>query len=592
MGLCASKEERPNSDIIKPRINNNIQEKTDINNDKPLVENNFNNKNPSIHIINTRSTAGNEGSVKNIDNTDSIKNNQKIEANGNTNTNINSNVNESPIKAEDMLKSSENNEQPNNLSVQQNGEVVSGGNLLKPLSKDASITERSVDSNSPLQQQFIKNIIPGKTSPTANRQAEKSPNNFKFSTSNLLKQEPNNKNKNLEKQGIGIINNKNQIAKQQLLDDSHKVLLLGVGESGKSTVLKQFKVLHQGGYSQEELIKMKEAIYNNLLDIASDIITARNKFKIPITDDDLKGYPSIKDAVSFQNVLKMAIPDRSEYIKNNNKDGTNKEEEKNEEDDEEEDEPEEETENEYISNIESLPPIFFAYLAILWNTPATQALLHSKHRKYFHLLGNAPYFISRLEKISEKDYVPTVEDVLKCRVKTKGIQETYVKMKDGDITLHICDVGGQRVERKKWIYCFSNVSILIFCVSLSDYDRPLREDSKVNALSESIELFDSIVNSKWFVNTQVMLFLNKIDVFLQKLPSSPIKNYFPNYKGEDTDAKASVKHILGLLKERNRSNLVLYPHITQATDSSNIELVFTAMAEVVMENRIKKSGAI
>ncbi|OBA28228.1 guanine nucleotide binding protein, alpha subunit, partial [Hanseniaspora valbyensis NRRL Y-1626] len=321
-----------------------------------------------------------------------------------------------------------------------------------------------------------------------------------------------------------------------------KVLLLGVGESGKSTVLKQFKVLHQGGYSQEELIKMKGPIYNNLLDIASDIITARNKFKIPITDDDLKGYPK--------------------------------------------------TENEYISNIESLPPIFFAYLAILWNTPATQALLHSKHRKYFHLLGNAPYFISRLEKISEKDYVPTVEDVLKCRVKTKGIQETYVKMKDGDITLHICDVGGQRVERKKWIYCFSNVSILIFCVSLSDYDRPLREDSKVNALSESIELFDSIVNSKWFVNTQVMLFLNKIDVFLQKLPSSPIKNYFSNYKGKDTDAKASVKHILGLLKERNRSNLVLYPHITQATDSSNIELVFTAMAEVVMENRIKKSGAI
>jgi len=31
-----------------------------------------------------------------------------------------------------------------------------------------------------------------------------------------------------------------------------KLLLLGAGESGKSTLLKQMKVLHKGGYSEAE----------------------------------------------------------------------------------------------------------------------------------------------------------------------------------------------------------------------------------------------------------------------------------------------------------------------------------------------------
>ena len=352
-------------------------------------------------------------------------------------------------------------------------------------------------------------------------------------------------------------------------EDTYKVLLLGVGESGKSTVLKQFKILRQGGYTDKELHEMRPVIYKNLMDIASDIIKARDKYKIPISESDIKDLASIKDVDEFRNTLTLSIDNRKDYIK---KEG-----------------PLEDIE---VDDIIALPSIFFAYLAILWKTSATQALLKSKHRNSFHLLGNAQYFIDSLERISNPNYVPTVDDVLKARLKTTGIQETVVEMKDEHITLNICDVGGQRVERKKWIHCFSNVSILIFCVSLSDYDSPLEEDPKVNGLTESIQLFDSIVNSKWFVNTQVMLFLNKIDIFLKKLPKSPLSTYFPGYQGDPKDAKASVKYILSLLKEKNTSNLTIYPHVTQATDSSNIELIFATLAETVLENRIKNLGAI
>lgn len=396
--------------------------------------------------------------------------------------------------------------------------------------------------------------------------------NVKVSTSKLMQQAT-------DRSGLSMSQTRNLSGIQSPLaniqnpptkEDTYKVLLLGVGESGKSTVLKQFKVLHQGGYNEEELLKMRPVIFKNLIDISNDIFKAREKYKIPVSENDIKNLKdSIPSFEDYRDTLTLSMKNRKDYIKKSG--------------------PLEDIE---VDDIINLPTIFFAYLAILWKAAPTQALLKSKHRKNFHLLGNAQYFIDNLKRISNPDYVPTVDDVLKSRNKTTGIQETTVEMKDEHITLNICDVGGQRVERKKWIYCFSNVSILIFCVSLSDYDSPLEEDSKVNALTESIQLFDSIVNSKWFANTQVMLFLNKIDIFLKKIPHSPLNAYFPGYDGDPKDAKASVKYILSLLKERNHSNLTIYPHVTQATDSSNIELVFATLAETVLENRIKNLGAI
>lgn len=48
------------------------------------------------------------------------------------------------------------------------------------------------------------------------------------------------------------------------------------------------------------------------------------------------------------------------------------------------------------------------------------------------------------------------------------------------------DVGGQRSERKKWIHCFEDVTAIIFCVAMSEYDQVLHEDeTTVNTASDS-----------------------------------------------------------------------------------------------------------
>src|SRR3954471_4126902 len=125
--------------------------------------------------------------------------------------------------------------------------------------------------------------------------------------------------------------------------------------------------------------------------------------------------------------------------------------------------------------------------------------------------------------------MPNDQDVLRSRVKTTGITETTFIIQD--LTYRMFDVGGQRSERKKWIHCFENVTTILFLVAISEYDQLLFEDETVNRMQEALTLFDSICNSRWFVKTSIILFLNKIDLFKEKLPRSPMKAYFPDYDG-------------------------------------------------------------
>jgi guanine nucleotide-binding protein subunit alpha len=153
------------------------------------------------------------------------------------------------------------------------------------------------------------------------------------------------------------------------------------------------------------------------------------------------------------------------------------------------------------------------------------------------------------------------------------------------------DVGGQRSERKKWIHCFEAVTSIIFCVALSEYDQVLLEESGQNRMTESLVLFDSVINSRWFVRTSIILFLNKIDIFKAKLPKVPLGDWFPDYQG-GADANKAAKYILYRFTQVNRAKLNIYPHLTQATDTSNIRLVFAAVKETILQNALRDSGIL
>ena len=53
-----------------------------------------------------------------------------------------------------------------------------------------------------------------------------------------------------------------------------------------------------------------------------------------------------------------------------------------------------------------------------------------------------------------------------------------------------------------------------------------------NRMEEALRLFNSILNNKWFLDTSVILFLNKKDLFAQKIKERPLVDYYPEFTGK------------------------------------------------------------
>lgn len=115
-------------------------------------------------------------------------------------------------------------------------------------------------------------------------------------------------------------------------------------------------------------------------------------------------------------------------------------------------------------------------------------------------------FITNLDRICQKNYIPNTDDVLRARQPTTAIKEYKYKIKGADFLF--VDVGGQRSERRKWINCFENVASLMFVVSMSDYDSFLTQDElragagnsadhvDVNRMRDALSLFRTLINWK------------------------------------------------------------------------------------------------
>ena len=63
---------------------------------------------------------------------------------------------------------------------------------------------------------------------------------------------------------------------------------VGSGESGKSTIVKQMKIIHQNGYTVEELALYRLTIYKNLIDCAKSLVAAMDQFEVLSEDPDMQ----------------------------------------------------------------------------------------------------------------------------------------------------------------------------------------------------------------------------------------------------------------------------------------------------------------
>lgn len=185
-----------------------------------------------------------------------------------------------------------------------------------------------------------------------------------------------------------------------------------------------------------------------------------------------------------------------------------------------------------------------------------------------------------------QNYFPSKQDILLARKATKGIVEHDFVIKK--IPFKMVDVGGQRSQRQKWFQCFDGITSILFMVSSSEYDQVLMEDRRTNRLVESMNIFETIVNNKLFFNVSIILFLNKMDLLVEKVKSVSIKKHFPDFKGDPHRLEDVQRYLVQCFdrKRRNRGK-PLFHHFTTAIDTENIRFVFHAVKDTILQENLK-----
>ncbi|KAF5364804.1 hypothetical protein D9758_009337 [Tetrapyrgos nigripes] len=318
-----------------------------------------------------------------------------------------------------------------------------------------------------------------------------------------------------------------------------KVLLLGTGESGKSTMIKQMCIIRCGGIPEEERQVYCQVIYRNIVESAQAIVEAI--LNIGLLHPNQAAVDKISACVASEDMPIMMSSELTDAIHQ------------------------------------------------FWTDPMVERVI-DEHGSEFYLMDNATYFFSEVHRIASPGYIPTETDVLNARQKTTRITETLFPLRTR--TMRVIDVGGQRSERKKWIHCFQDVTSILFFSALSEYDQALREDKTQNGMHESLSVFESICTSPWFCDTSFILFLNKSDIFEKKLSRSPVGRYFPDYEGGEDFEKACM-HFKKLFGALSRSpHRTTYMYITTATDTAAFRVVMNAVEGTIVRMNLQMSGMV
>jgi hypothetical protein len=196
----------------------------------------------------------------------------------------------------------------------------------------------------------------------------------------------------------------------------NKILILGAGDSGKSTMFKQVKFILKPGFPtpHERSSIYKEIVIDNIIKSVRNLARELKRFSIPLEDEaNTKNLDFLSNLDSSVDSAGLWNQDLAKDIKN------------------------------------------------LWADGGIKKVFEQKSQFQPENImdDSAQYFLDEVERIGAPDWVPNDRDVLMSRRKTTGIIEDQFDM--GGVPVRFMDVGGQRNERKKWIHCFEGVSAIM-----------------------------------------------------------------------------------------------------------------------------------
>lgn len=330
-----------------------------------------------------------------------------------------------------------------------------------------------------------------------------------------------------------------------------KILLLGAGESGKSTILKQFRLMHNQKPKKHELDTIADALHQNVIDCMKALLSAAASFQYDLEDD-----------ADRRTALMIT----------------------------------EHEENHRIG------PDFAKAIIRLYETQPIQKAW--ARRAEFWILDSCEYYMQNVMRFSLPEYEPSEEDSIRARIRTTGIVVTNIEHKlpqpkedEPDvINFEVVDVGGQRSERRKWIHCFDNVKAILFVVNLNAYNQVLFEDNKRNRLVESLELFRDITHKANFSQTPIFLFLNKKDLFekvIQQVDMAQVKDpvtgdlLFGDYAGGNNTLKG-IDYIIARFKKELPEGKEVHVEVVTGVLRLEVKRAFEDVKKFLVDNnRVK-----
>jgi len=246
------------------------------------------------------------------------------------------------------------------------------------------------------------------------------------------------------------------------------------------------------------------------------------------------------------------------------------------------------------------------YLERIWILNGVQNMYENRRNEILNLSDSISYFMNDLDRVLNKDYIPTINDILLVRKRTSGINKIKIDLdidnlcidenllkNNNDIisTVTICDVGGAPMEQKKWRHHFVGVTAIIYIVGLSSFDEKSNyDDDEENKykLKQQLNVFNKYINSNELKNKQWILFLNKIDLFAAKIKKGKSINVcFNDYIDDDHDnLNKSINYISKQFSLLNKTSNKLYTHVTCAIDKKFMKKVVDDAFHIIINYSI------
>ncbi|KAH8806758.1 guanine nucleotide binding protein, alpha subunit [Flagelloscypha sp. PMI_526] len=232
----------------------------------------------------------------------------------------------------------------------------------------------------------------------------------------------------------------------------------------------------------------------------------------------------------------------------------------------------------------------------LWEHHTVKALFRARR---IRLEESAPFFLDSIERISQPDYVPSIDDILNVRLQTLGVVEHHFKIDMFGVVYDwkMYDVGGARGQRHAWIPFFDDATAIIFLAPISAFDQYLDEDSKINRIDDSLQLFTAICSNKLLEKAHLVLLLNKADLLKKKLASGVrVKRYITSYGDRQNDyenvSSYFKAHFVQVHRKKDSKKRTLFVHFTSMLDIQATRSIIVNVGESIIRKHIADSGLL